>query len=146
MTQSEIEPATFRLVALCLYQLRNRVPQSKANGKYNFMRPPLCRFTFYTSEYKLRTFKYADHYANCSKVPHPLVWTFDSVAQNKIPHVVVPDYMIKQEDQWPAMAYLNSLLSFVKIGHLVQLSKRGDRNTHADSTDTSSAYLLMDKK
>ena len=57
--------------------------------KYNFMRQPLCIFTFYTSEYKLRTFKDPDHYTNCSQVSHPHVGTFDSVAQNKIPHVVI---------------------------------------------------------
>ena len=44
------------------------------------------------------------------------------------------------------MAYFDSLLSFVKIGHLVQLLKRGDTNTHADSRDISLVYLLMERK
>jgi hypothetical protein len=44
------------------------------------------------------------------------------------------------------MAYFHSLRSFVKIGHLVHLLKRGDTNTHADSRDISLAYLLMERK
>jgi hypothetical protein len=132
MTLSEIEPAILRLVALCLKQLRHRVPQSTGKAKYNFMRQPLCRFTFYASEYKLRTFKDRNHSTNCSQVSQPHVSTVDSVAQNKIPYVVIPDYTIKQEDGWPTMAYFHSLRSFVKIDHLVQLLKRGDINTHTN--------------
>jgi len=107
------------------------------------MRHPFCRFTSYTSEYKLRTFKDPDHNTNCSQVPHPHVSTFDSAARNKISHVVIPDYTIKQEDEWPAMVYFHSLRSFVKIGHLVQMLKRGD--THIQTAQTS-AYLLLERK
>jgi hypothetical protein len=115
----------FHILAPVINQL------SRAKGKLIIISCDRHCVDLYSTDLKINFVLFKIHitsgpYANCHECPTSNVCTFHSVAQNKFPHVVITDCKIKHEAGWPSMVYVHSLPSFVKIGHLVQQSKRGD--------------------